>query len=147
MQIELDAIHRQIGVTQFEEALLEDYAENFFAQEFLRSATCQICRQCVPGFDLSELVSRWRGREFKKVERTFDCVDGEEARLVFAAEVVVHAVEMEGDVDFGNAAAVKEDIAQAEEWRTKAMGTRRANEEKKDKGPGGITMDSSGNLK
>ena len=51
------------------------------------------------------------------------------------------------DVDFGNAAAVKEDIAQAEEWRTKAMGTRRANEEKKDKGPGGITMDSSGNLK
>src|ERR1700733_4190569 len=51
------------------------------------------------------------------------------------------------DLDFGNAAAVKEDIAQAEEWRTKAMGTRRANEEKKDKGPGGITMDSSGNLK
>ncbi|HSZ15592.1 MAG TPA: tetratricopeptide repeat protein [Terracidiphilus sp.] len=51
------------------------------------------------------------------------------------------------DVDFGNAAAVKEDLAQAEEWRTKAMGTRKANEEKKDKGPGGITMDSSGNLK
>ncbi|MGA7109889.1 MAG: tetratricopeptide repeat protein [Terracidiphilus sp.] len=51
------------------------------------------------------------------------------------------------DVDFGNAPAVKEDLAQAEEWRTKAMGTRKANEEKKDKGPGGITMDSSGNLK
>jgi Tetratricopeptide repeat len=51
------------------------------------------------------------------------------------------------DVDFGNAAAVKEDLAQAEEWRTKAMGTRKANEEKKDKGPGGITMDSNGNLK
>jgi hypothetical protein len=32
-------------------------------------------------------------------------------------------------------------------WRTKAMGTRKANEEKKSKGPGGITMDSSGNLK
>ena len=30
--------------------------------------------------------------------------------------------------------------------RTKAMGTRKANEEKKNKGPGGITMDSSGNL-
>jgi len=27
------------------------------------------------------------------------------------------------------------------------MGTRKANEAKKDKGPGGITMDSSGNLK
>jgi hypothetical protein len=27
------------------------------------------------------------------------------------------------------------------------MGTRKANEEKKDKGPGGITMDSSGNMK
>jgi len=27
------------------------------------------------------------------------------------------------------------------------MGTRKANEEKKNAGPGGITMDSSGNLK
>lgn len=51
------------------------------------------------------------------------------------------------DLDFGNATAVKEDLAQAEDWRTKAMGTRKANEEKKDKGPGGITMDNSGNLK
>jgi tetratricopeptide (TPR) repeat protein len=51
------------------------------------------------------------------------------------------------DLDFGNDAARKADLAQAEEWRTKAMGTRKANEEKKDKGPGGITMDSSGNLK
>ena len=51
------------------------------------------------------------------------------------------------DVDYGNGSLVKEDIAKAEEWRTKAMGTRKANEEKKDKGPGGITMDSSGNLK
>ena len=51
------------------------------------------------------------------------------------------------DLDFGNATAVKEDLAQADDWRTKAMGTRKANEAKKDKGPGGITMDSSGNLK
>ena len=51
------------------------------------------------------------------------------------------------DVDFGNADEVKDDIAKADEWRTKAMGTRKANEERKDKGPGGITMDSSGNLK
>jgi tetratricopeptide (TPR) repeat protein len=51
------------------------------------------------------------------------------------------------DLDFGNESARKEDVAQAEEWRTKAMGTRKANEEKKNKGPGGITMDSSGNLK
>jgi tetratricopeptide (TPR) repeat protein len=51
------------------------------------------------------------------------------------------------DIDFGNADAVKADVASAEEWTTKAMGTRKANEEKKDKGPGGITMDSSGNLK
>ncbi|MDE3187748.1 MAG: tetratricopeptide repeat protein [Acidobacteriota bacterium] len=51
------------------------------------------------------------------------------------------------DVDFGDAAAVKEDLAAADDWRTKAMGTRKANEAKKDKGPGGITMDSSGNLK
>ncbi len=46
-----------------------------------------------------------------------------------------------------DAAAVKDDIAKAEEWTTKAMGTRKDNEEKKNKGPGGITMDSSGNLK
>jgi tetratricopeptide (TPR) repeat protein len=51
------------------------------------------------------------------------------------------------DVDYGNAAAVKADVAAAEDWRSKAMGTRKANEEKKNAGPGGITMDSSGNLK
>jgi hypothetical protein len=51
------------------------------------------------------------------------------------------------DVDYGNEAARKDDISHAEEWRTKAMGTRKVNEEKKDKGPGGITMDSSGNMK
>ena len=51
------------------------------------------------------------------------------------------------DLDFGNDAARKADLAQAVEWRDKAMGTRKANEETKDKGPGGITMDSSGNLK
>jgi Tetratricopeptide repeat len=51
------------------------------------------------------------------------------------------------DVDFGNADAVKADVASAKEWSTKAMGTRKENEAKKDKGPGGITMDSSGNLK
>jgi tetratricopeptide (TPR) repeat protein len=51
------------------------------------------------------------------------------------------------DVDYGNEAARKDDIAKADEWRVKAMGTRKENEEKKNKGPGGITMDSSGNLK
>jgi hypothetical protein len=51
------------------------------------------------------------------------------------------------DLDNGNPSAVKEDLAQAEDWRTKAMGTRKANEEKKNSGPGGITMDSSGNMK
>ena len=53
------------------------------------------------------------------------------------------------DVDYGNAEAVKADVAAAEEWTSKAMGTRKANEEKKNnKGAaGGITMDSSGNLK
>jgi tetratricopeptide (TPR) repeat protein len=51
------------------------------------------------------------------------------------------------DVDYGNSAAVAADLAAAEDWTHKAMGTRKANEEKKDKGPGGITMDSSGNLK
>jgi hypothetical protein len=51
------------------------------------------------------------------------------------------------DVDYGDAAAVKSDIAAAEDWRTRAMGTRKANEEKKNKGPGGITMDSNGDMK
>jgi len=51
------------------------------------------------------------------------------------------------DLDAGNDAARKADVAAADDWRTKAMGTRKANEEKKAKGPGGITMDSSGNLK
>jgi tetratricopeptide (TPR) repeat protein len=51
------------------------------------------------------------------------------------------------DMDYGNAEAVRSDIATAKDWSAKAMGTRKANEEKKDKSPGGITMDSSGNLK
>ena len=51
------------------------------------------------------------------------------------------------DVDYGDNAAVKADIAAAEEWRTKAMGTRKANEEKKNAGPGGITIDANGNMK
>jgi tetratricopeptide (TPR) repeat protein len=50
------------------------------------------------------------------------------------------------DVDYGNNAAVTEDLAQADKWRDDAMGTRKANEEKKNQGPGGITMDSSGQM-
>jgi len=48
------------------------------------------------------------------------------------------------DVDFGDASAVKADLASAEEWRTKAMDTRKLNEEKKAAGPGGITMQGGG---
>ncbi len=51
------------------------------------------------------------------------------------------------DIDFADPAAVKEDVAQAKDWSTKAMGTRKENEEKKNKGPGGITMDANGGLK
>ncbi|HEY1580606.1 MAG TPA: tetratricopeptide repeat protein [Terracidiphilus sp.] len=51
------------------------------------------------------------------------------------------------DVDYSDPSTVKADVAAAKDWSSKAMGTRKANEEKKDKGPGGITMDSSGNLK
>jgi tetratricopeptide (TPR) repeat protein len=51
------------------------------------------------------------------------------------------------DLDYGNDAARKDDVAKAEDWRTKAMGTRKANEEKKSAGPGGITMDNNGNMK
>jgi tetratricopeptide (TPR) repeat protein len=51
------------------------------------------------------------------------------------------------NVDFGDSAAVKDDLAAAQDWTSKAMSTRKANEEKKNAGPGGITMDSSGNLK
>jgi len=51
------------------------------------------------------------------------------------------------DVDYGHPAEVKEDLAQADKWRTDAMGTRKANEEKKNAGPAGITMDANGNMK
>jgi tetratricopeptide (TPR) repeat protein len=51
------------------------------------------------------------------------------------------------DLDYGDEAARKADVATADDWRQKAMGTRKLNEEKKNAGPGGITMDSSGNLK
>ena len=51
------------------------------------------------------------------------------------------------DVDYGHPAEVKDDLAQAEKWRTDAMGTRKANEAKKNAGPTGITMDANGNMK
>jgi tetratricopeptide (TPR) repeat protein len=51
------------------------------------------------------------------------------------------------DVDYGNADAVKADVAAAEDWRSKAMGTRKENEAKKNAGPGGITMGDNGELK
>ena len=51
------------------------------------------------------------------------------------------------DIDYTDPSAVKADVAAAKDWSSKAMGTRKANEEKKNKGPGGITMDSNGNMK
>jgi tetratricopeptide (TPR) repeat protein len=51
------------------------------------------------------------------------------------------------DVDCGNDQARQDDVAKAKDWTQKAMGTRKENEAKKDKGPGGIVMDSSGNMK
>lgn len=50
------------------------------------------------------------------------------------------------DVDYGNAAAVTQDLAMADEWTTKAMDTRKNNEAKKDQSPGGITIDNSGQM-
>ncbi|MGD0155336.1 MAG: tetratricopeptide repeat protein [Terracidiphilus sp.] len=50
------------------------------------------------------------------------------------------------DVDFGNAAAVNDDLALAQQWTDKAMGTRKINEEKKNATPGGITIDNSGQM-
>jgi tetratricopeptide (TPR) repeat protein len=50
------------------------------------------------------------------------------------------------DVDYGDAKAVSEDLAQAENWTTKAMGQRKTNETKKNQGPGGITLDDSGQM-
>lgn len=47
------------------------------------------------------------------------------------------------DVDFGNAAAVKDDLAKAEYWRAKVLPARKLEEEKKNQGPSGITMQSS----
>jgi tetratricopeptide (TPR) repeat protein len=51
------------------------------------------------------------------------------------------------NLDYGDPDAVKADVATAEDWRTKAMGTRKANEAKKSQGPGGITMGDNGDLK
>ncbi len=47
----------------------------------------------------------------------------------------------------GGDKARKEDIDQALEWSHKSLGTRKANEEKKNNRPGGIVMDGAGNMK
>jgi hypothetical protein len=51
------------------------------------------------------------------------------------------------DLDCGDDADRKADVAKANDWSAKAMGVRKANEAKKNQGPGGITMDSNGNMK
>jgi hypothetical protein len=51
------------------------------------------------------------------------------------------------DVDYLDPNAVKADVAAAKDWSAKAMGTRKENEEKKNQGPGGIVMDSNGQMK
>jgi tetratricopeptide (TPR) repeat protein len=50
------------------------------------------------------------------------------------------AYRAKADVDFGNTSAVNDDLAQAQDWSSKAMGARKINEQKKNAGPGGITM-------
>jgi tetratricopeptide (TPR) repeat protein len=50
------------------------------------------------------------------------------------------------DVDFGNADAVKADVAAAKDWAAKSMGQRKINEAKKNAGPGGITLGENGSL-
>ena len=44
------------------------------------------------------------------------------------------------DLNCGNDSARKEDLAQADNWREKAMGTRKANEEKKNSQTQGVVM-------
>lgn len=51
------------------------------------------------------------------------------------------------DVDYQDPNAVKQDVATAKDWASKALGARKANEEKKNQGPGGIVLDSNGNMK
>jgi tetratricopeptide (TPR) repeat protein len=50
------------------------------------------------------------------------------------------------DVDYGNPTAVAQDLASAEDWTHKAMDMRKVNEQKKNQGPGGITIDNSGQM-
>jgi hypothetical protein len=103
MEIERQALERHVCVAQFEKSLLEDYAEHFFSQKFSRSVVGQIHRQSISGFDVRKLILFWWSREFEQIERAVDGVDGEEARLVFAAKIVVDAIETEGHVDLGDA--------------------------------------------
>jgi len=51
------------------------------------------------------------------------------------------------NIECGNEQARKEDVDQAIDWTHKSLGTRKANEEKKNNTPGGIVMDGSGNMK
>lgn len=44
------------------------------------------------------------------------------------------------ELECGDDSSRKADLAQADQWREKAMGTRKANEEKKNNVPGGVTM-------
>ena len=79
MQVDGNAIHGEICVAQFEEALLKNYAEDFFAQRIFCNVIAQSCGQGVLCFDLHESVLIGDRREFEEIERAFDGVDGEES--------------------------------------------------------------------
>jgi hypothetical protein len=93
----------QIGFAELEEALLKNYAQDFFAEELLGLFFVEIGGERVSGFPFFEIGLSWDFGEFEEIEGTVYGVDGEEAGLVFAAEVVFDAVEVERYVDFGDA--------------------------------------------
>ena len=103
MKIEGDPFDLQVGVAQLEESLLENYAQDFFPQVGLGCVVREICGQHISCFDLCKVILRRRSWKLEQIERAFDGIDGEKTRLMFAAEIVVNSVEVEGDVDFGDA--------------------------------------------
>ncbi len=75
----------------------------FSRRRFSAVGVTQFYGQSVFCFDLHEFVLFGDGGEFEEIEGALDGIDGEEAGLVLAAEIVVDAVEVEGDVDLGDA--------------------------------------------
>src|SRR6266852_6909980 len=98
MQIESLLRDFELGFAHFEEALLEDYTQNFVAEQVFGACVHERGWHTIPRLQRNELDAGGDAGEFEKVQGAVHCVDREEARGSCSADLIPHAIQKEWDV-------------------------------------------------